>query len=240
MECDKMNSEWQIDFFTGLNNSVDMQDVLDITLKTIKPFGFDFCGWRSKLPLPLSQRKFSTLRANEDKVSEQEDNGFYDEAPVAKHCALSTESISWRGTTEDPTFLQAPNLIEEYYGSGHFGGWAQSMIESKSMFSMLLVDSSVILEQKDIDYVDSKMQFVAIAVLSKMNQFRLQPNVKLSEREKEVLRWSGEGKTVWEIGQILNLSQATVNFHMKNAMFKLNASNKAGAIVKAIYLNLLY
>lgn len=235
-----MNSQWQVDFFTGLNNAVDMQDVLDITLKTIKPFGFEFCGWRSKLPLPLSRRKFSTLRANEDKVSAQEDNGFYDEAPVPKHCAQSTEPISWRGTTEDPTFLKAPNIIEEYYGSGHFGGWAQSIIESKNMFSMLLVDSSVILEQKDIDHVDLKMQFVAIAVLSKMNQFRLQPNVTLSEREKEVLRWSGDGKTGWDISQILNLSQSTINFHIRNAMFKLNAPNKTSAIVKAIYLNLLH
>lgn len=235
-----MNSQWQIDFFTGLNNAVDMQDVLDTTLKTIKPFGFDFCGWRSKLPLPLSQRKFSTLRANEDKVSEQEDNGFYDEAPVAKHCAISTEPISWRGTTEDDTFLAAPHLIEEYYGSGHFGGWAQSMIENKNMFSMILVDSTVVLDQKDIDNVDLKMQWVSTAVLSKMNQFRLQPDVKLSEREKEVLRWSGDGKTGWEISQILNLGQSTVNFHMRNAMFKLNAPNKTSAIVKAIYLNLLH
>ena len=235
-----MNSKWQIDFFTGLNNAVNMQDVLDVALKTIKPFGFDFCGWRSKLPLPLSRRKFSTLRANEDKVSEQEDNGFYDEAPVAKHCALSTEPISWRGTTEDPTFLQAPHLIEEYYGSGHFGGWAQSIIESKNNFSMLLVDSSVILEQKDIDHVDLKMQFVAIAVLSKMNQFRLQHNVKLSVREKEVLRWCGDGKTAWEISQILNLSQSTINFHMRSAMFKLDAPNKTNAVVKAIYLDLLH
>ena len=235
-----MNSKWQIDFFTGLNNAVNMQDVLDVALKTIKPFGFDFCGWRSKLPLPLSRRKFSTLRANEDKVSEQEDNGFYDEAPVAKHCALSTEPISWRGTTEDPTFLQAPHLIEEYYGSGHFGGWAQSIIESKNNFSMLLVDSSVILEQKDIDHVDLKMQFVAIAVLSKMNQFRLQHNVKLSVREKEVLRWCGDGKTAWEISQILNLSQSTINFHMRSAMFKLDAPNKTNAVVKAICLDLLH
>ncbi|BBG30364.1 LuxR C-terminal-related transcriptional regulator [Zymobacter palmae] len=236
-----MNNQWQIDFFTGLDNAVDMQDVLDITQKTIKPFGFDFCGWRSKIPLPLSNnRRFSTLRANEDRVSEQEENGFYDEAPVAKHCALSTEPISWRGTTEDPTFLQAPDLISEYYSSGHYGGWAQSMIESKNVFSMLLVDSVNILDQKDIDHVDLQMQWVATAVLSKMTKFRLKPNVRLSEREKEVLRWSGDGKTAWEISQILNLSQSTVNFHMRSAMYKLDAPNKTNALVKAIYLGLLY
>ena len=235
-----MNSPWQIDFFTGLENAVDMQDVLDITLKTIKPFGFDFCGWRSKLPLPLSENRYSILHSNEDRVSKQENNGFYDEAPVPKHCSQSTEPISWQGTTEDPTFIKAPTIWEEYYSSGHYGGWAQSIIESKNMFSMIYVDSFNRLSKKDLEHIDLKMQWVATAVLSKMNKIRLQPNIVLTEREKEILRWSGDGKTSSEIGKILNLSHSTINFHMRNAMYKLNAPNKKAAIVKAIYLKLLY
>ena len=84
------------------------------------------------------------------------------------------------------------------------------------------------------------MQWVANAVLSKMNKIRLQPNIVLTEREKEILRWSGDGKTSSEIGKILNLSHSTINFHMRNAMYKLNAPNKTAAVVKAIYLKLLY
>ena len=235
-----MNSQWQIDLFTGLENAVDMQDVLDVTLKTIKPFGFDFCGWRSKLPLPLSKRRYSILHSNEDKVSEQENDGFYDEAPIPKHCARSTESISWRGTTEDPTFLLAPELWEEYYSVGHFGGWAQSIIESKNMFSMIYVDSSVPLLQKDLDNVDLKMQWVAVAVLAKMNKMRLAPNIVLSTREKEILKWFGDGKTSEQIGMILNLSHSTINFHFRNTMKKLGTHNKTSTVVKAIYLNLLH
>ena len=235
-----MNSQWQIDLFTGLENAVDMQDVLDVTLKTIKPFGFDFCGWRSKLPLPLSKRRYSILHSNEDKLSEQENDGFYDEAPAPKHCARSTEPISWRGTREDPTFLQAPELMEEYYGSGHFGGWAQSIIESKNMFSMIYVDSNVTLLQKDLDNVDLKMQWVAVAVLAKMNKMRLAPNIVLSTREKEILKWFGDGKTSEQIGMILNLSHSTINFHFRNAMKKLGTHNKTSTVVKAIYLNLLH
>ena len=235
-----MNSPWQIDFFTGLENATDMQDTLDITLKTIKPFGFDFCGWRSKLPMPLAKRKFAVMNYNEDKFSAQRVKGLYDEAPVTRHCAQSTDPISWRGVTEDATFIQAPSLGEEYYSTGHRGGWAQSVIESKDVFSMLCVDSFSVLSQKDIDHVDLKLQWVATAVLSKMNQFRLQPNVALTEREKEILRWTGDGKSASDIGQILSLSHSTVSFHMHNAMNKLNAPNKTAAVVTAIYLQLLY
>lgn len=233
-----MNNSWKIDFFTGLENAVDMQDVLDITLKTIKPFGFDFCGWRSKLP--LSEKKFIVMNDNEDKLSQQRIKGLYDEAPVPKHCSQSTDPISWTGKNDDPLVLQAPELFEEYHGTGHRSGWAQSIVESNHMFSMLYADSLSVLSQEDIDYVNVKMQWVATAALSKMHQFRLQPNIQLTEREKEILKWTGAEKSIAEIGQLLSLSHRTVGFHMYNAMNKLNAPNKMAAVIKAIYLRLLY
>ena len=234
-----MNSQWQIDLFTGLNNASNMQDVLDVALKIVKPIGFNSCAWRSKLPIPLSNHKFSVLHSNEDSVSKKAENGFYDESPLRKHCSKTTEPLIWTGTTNDPIFLQAPDLFEEYYSAGHKGGWGQSIIENKNIYSLFFADSPNILSKKDLQHVDYKMQWIATSVLVKMNQFKLQSNINLSRREKEILRWSGDGKTAGEIGQILHLSHSTINFHLRNAMFKLDAPNKTNAIVKAIYLNLL-
>ncbi|NOJ50252.1 helix-turn-helix transcriptional regulator [Bradyrhizobium archetypum] len=61
----------------------------------------------------------------------------------------------------------------------------------------------------------------------------------LSEREKDCLRWVAEGKSSWEIGKILKLSENTVNFHLKNVMRKLGTTNRTQAIVKALRLNLI-
>ncbi|QHO79401.1 transcriptional regulator [Bradyrhizobium sp. CCBAU 051011] len=61
----------------------------------------------------------------------------------------------------------------------------------------------------------------------------------LSEREKDCLRWVAEGKSSWEIGKILQVSDNTVNFHVKNVMRKLGTTNRTQAIVKAIRLNLI-
>jgi len=58
-------------------------------------------------------------------------------------------------------------------------------------------------------------------------------------REKEVLRWTAEGKTAYEIGQILQVSERTVNFHINNVVNKLGASNKTQAAVKAATLGML-
>jgi LuxR family quorum-sensing system transcriptional regulator SolR len=64
-------------------------------------------------------------------------------------------------------------------------------------------------------------------------------NVALTPRERECLRWSAEGKTAWEIGQILSIAERTVVFHVNNVIQKLGATNKTQAIVRAVALNLL-
>jgi len=53
-------------------------------------------------------------------------------------------------------------------------------------------------------------------------------------RQTETLKWAYEGKTAWEIGIILSISERTVKFHLKNIYQKLNASNRAQAVAKAI------
>jgi DNA-binding CsgD family transcriptional regulator len=59
------------------------------------------------------------------------------------------------------------------------------------------------------------------------------PYKPLTLRETDVLRWIAAGKTNWEISQILRLSERTIKFHLNNAFGKLNAVNRAQAVVKA-------
>lgn len=62
---------------------------------------------------------------------------------------------------------------------------------------------------------------------------------RLTPREVEALRWCMAGKSSWEIGQILALSENTVNFHVKNAVRKLDAVNRRDAVVKGMALGIL-
>ncbi len=57
---------------------------------------------------------------------------------------------------------------------------------------------------------------------------------KLTAREREVLAWSAQGKSAWEIGEILGLSKRTVDEHAKTAMRKLGATNRTQAVAMAI------
>ena len=61
----------------------------------------------------------------------------------------------------------------------------------------------------------------------------------LTTRETEILRWTADGKTAGQISDILTISDNTVNFHIKNAMAKLQTSNKTSAAVRAAMMGIL-
>ncbi len=66
-----------------------------------------------------------------------------------------------------------------------------------------------------------------------------EPLEKLSPREREVLQWTRDGKSSWAVGQILGLSEHSVNFHLRNACRKLGVAGKHMAVLKAISLRLI-
>ena len=61
----------------------------------------------------------------------------------------------------------------------------------------------------------------------------------LTTREREVLRWACIGKTSWEIGRILSITERTVKFHLNNTFNKLEVANRPQAIAKAVGLGLV-
>jgi DNA-binding CsgD family transcriptional regulator len=61
----------------------------------------------------------------------------------------------------------------------------------------------------------------------------------LTGKEVECLMWVSLGKTAWETAHILGKSRRTVEFHLGNAIAKLNAANKVHAAAIAIRLGLL-
>ena len=61
----------------------------------------------------------------------------------------------------------------------------------------------------------------------------------LNPREIECLQWAAGGKTDNEIAQIIARSHATIRFHMRSAMDKLNSVNRSQAIFRAGQLGYL-
>ncbi|WP_269465977.1 MULTISPECIES: LuxR family transcriptional regulator [Burkholderia] len=66
------------------------------------------------------------------------------------------------------------------------------------------------------------------------------PSVHLTDREQLCLTWVARGKSSWVIANMLDISKYTVDFHIENAMAKLNTRSRTFAAVKATRQGLIF
>ena len=84
------------------------------------------------------------------------------------------------------------------------------------------------------------LRLICILCHQKVLRGRSQNQISLlTSREKECLLWVARGKSSWEVSQILEISEQTVVFHLKNSMKKLEVFNRTHAVVRAIQLGLI-
>ncbi|MEN0079802.1 MAG: LuxR C-terminal-related transcriptional regulator, partial [Pseudomonadota bacterium] len=57
---------------------------------------------------------------------------------------------------------------------------------------------------------------------------------RFSAKERDILRWCSEGKTNWEVSQILDISENTVRFHLKKIFTKLDVASRSAAVRAAL------
>jgi LuxR family transcriptional regulator, quorum-sensing system regulator CviR len=74
--------------------------------------------------------------------------------------------------------------------------------------------------------------------MNQTNRETLQ-DVRLTEREIEILNWIKQGKTNVETALILEISNETVKFHLNNIKRKLDCVRTMQAVVKAIGCGLI-
>jgi DNA-binding CsgD family transcriptional regulator len=89
----------------------------------------------------------------------------------------------------------------------------------------------------DLQLVAVHAQEAALRILTPAMSAAGAPS--LTPRELETLRWTMEGKTAWEVGNLLGISERTAALHVNNATHKLDCVNKHQAVLKALRLGLI-
>lgn len=211
--------------------------------KTARQMGFEFCAYGIQMPIPVS-RPAVTLFNNYPQAWKKiyAERGYIDIDPTVEHGRKSCLPMIWSPKLHDT----APEFWEEARAHGLLTGWAQSTRDDRGAAGMLTLARSV----KLIDPVEILADKARVAWLTQYAHVGMaalmlpkavpESTIALTLREKEVLRWTAEGKTAYEIGQILAVSERTVNFHINNVVSKFDASNKTQAAVKAATLGMLF
>jgi LuxR family transcriptional regulator, quorum-sensing system regulator SolR len=168
---------------------------------------------------------------------------YFKEDPIVRHAESSTLPALWG----DQRFhaRASAGFWEEARSFGLSAGVSFAVHEQPAatgIFS-LARDRSLDLPPAELAALVGRAQIFASLLhhaVSRIDLPRLLPgqDITLTAREKECLKWAAEGKTAWEIGQILSISERTAVFHLNNMMQKLGASNRTQSIVRAVALKL--
>lgn len=63
--------------------------------------------------------------------------------------------------------------------------------------------------------------------------------IGLTPRERESLQWAAEGKTDWEIGELMGISQHGADFHLRSARVKLGCVTRTQAVAEGLRRGLI-
>jgi DNA-binding CsgD family transcriptional regulator len=165
--------------------------------------------------------------------------------PVMQHCRRQSVPIIWDQQTYIGQGLG--ELWEEQAQYGYNTGIAMALHMPEGRHFVLGVDRDKPLpgDSRELQRLVADLQLFAVhaqeAAVRLLLPEPLQPEKPaLTPRELEALHWTMEGKTAWEVGAILGISERTAVLHVNNAMHKLGCASKHAAVLKALRLGLIH
>jgi DNA-binding CsgD family transcriptional regulator len=75
--------------------------------------------------------------------------------------------------------------------------------------------------------------------LIKLMRAAARPSVDLTRREVDCLQWVAQGKSDWEIGEILKISESTAHWYVESAKRKLGVATRIQAVMSAVSAGLI-
>jgi len=233
---------WQADLLSIGDESRCESEVFFKVTAAAADLGFEHCSYGLRVPLPLSNPRTFILNNYPAPWRERYASACYVGIdPTVQHGRQSRKPLIW----SNEVFSQVPQFWEEAKSHGLCVGWAQSSLDALGVGGMLtLARSSEPLMASELEVKEPRMRWLvstAHYALSRVVNAKLSvnPPPTLTSREIETLKWTADGKSAQEIADIMIVSKNTVDFHVKNAVVKLQTANKTAAVVRAAILGLL-
>lgn len=234
---------WQDEQLSALLKARNEQQLFDELVKVVRKLGFDRCSYGVRPPMPLTQPRIMLFdnypAAWHDRYVAQ---NYMAIDPTVQHGLRSLLPLIW----SDEVFTEARNFWEDARSQGLRYGWAQPCRDPNGVAGMLtvsrshepLTDDELRVKAPQLAWITQTAHIGMAQLLIK--RYLPEPEQSLTAREIEVMRWTAEGKTSEEIGEIMSITARTVNFHTSSVVAKLRVANKTAAAIRAAMLGLLY
>ncbi len=245
--------------FASLERICDAETVdelWNIYTEVMAEFGFDRLLYgltRFKSGQSLGDMQDSLILTNHDTefVDKYVTSGLFIHAPMMRWSIENTGACSWSWMDgmvgSDDAFTESERkVLALNHGSGVTAGYTISFKSStiRTKGAIALTGKKGV-SQTQVDEIWEKhgQEILVISNVAHLKIISL-PHAgtrkPLTHRQREVLEWVGDGKTMQDIAVIMGLTSATVEKHLRLAREALDVETTAQAVLKASFQNQIF
>jgi LuxR family transcriptional regulator len=244
------------DYVLEVANATDLEKLWDRHVEEMATYGIDrimYGSTRFRTSKSMGDFEDFLILSNHDRAYTDLFFGkqYYLDAPMVNWSLENYGPVSWSLIHDLYTSGKMPKAQREVYEfnleHGLRVGYSISFIPTSQRqgAGMGLVAKDTGLDQNDLDAlwkehgqdIVAKCQVLHLKILT-LPYSRLQR--ALTQRQREVLEWVGDGKTIQDISVLMDLKPATVEKHLRLAREALNVETTAQAILKASFQNQIF
>ncbi|WP_127112071.1 helix-turn-helix transcriptional regulator [Shimia sediminis] len=244
-----------LDYIESITQAETLEQLWDMHTARMAQFGFDrlIYGHTSFLTTKsLGDTEDFMILSNHDRgyLDRFLGDGLYFNAPMMAWALSNDGAQSWSLTQEraakgmlTPGETRVLRINEEMgVTAGYTISFPSMSSRSKGAIAMAAARG---LSQSDVDQIwqdQGRMIELAnnVAHLKILSLPYENPKRSLTKRQREVLEWVGDGKTVQDIARLMELAPATIEKHLRLAREALNVQTTAQALLKASFLHQIY
>jgi DNA-binding CsgD family transcriptional regulator len=233
------------DGYLSVLESRNRDEFLGQIVRFSKRLGFDTVSATTVIDHFLGEPEFIAVdNTPASYVDAFEDTGMARRDPVMQHCKIQSVPIIWNQDTYVGVGQADKWEVQARYGYRTGIAMALHLPEGRHFFLGVDRDQSLPSDRSELTRMVADLQLFAVHAQEAAVRIMLPPArdaeaPALTPRELESLRWTMEGKTAWEVGNILGISERTAVLHVNNAMHKLGCTNKHQAVLKALRMGLI-
>ncbi len=184
------------------------------------------------------------------RVREHHENGFYLKTPEYRWVLENVGAVSWgwthaelaAGRLSDEEAATMQKMAAHRQRAGYSVSFAEGTQRSKGAMGLAAARN---VSQADPDE-DWRIFGDTILAICNMAHFKMSslplpvPGMILTDRQRELLEWTADGKTIQDISILTELSVSAIEKHLRRARDVLGVETTAQAVAKASLLNQMF
>ncbi len=242
-------------FIEETNRAKTSQEVFTLYQGALNQYGYDsicYCLVTDHPTYGLKANHGAMQNYSDDWVKHYSENNYKSIDPVLQFCFKTNHIFSWDDLVKSKELANdEETLMNQAADAKLLDGLAVPIHGLNGELTAIGIAGSSGHADTHRDVI-SKIKVMSIqfheaymekeSQLTELERLKLaehRQKIQLTDREREILLWMSEGKSDFIISEILEISHATVRFHVNNIFRKLGVNERILAVVVAIRYGLI-